>query len=92
MFFHQIPLPNGARNRAGSGGLPLRWVHAAGGPEEMPANDTIPPEGVSLLLQRLDRIAATLAALLGGNVSPTPGGAFPQTARGNQKGLRLYSS
>jgi hypothetical protein len=30
----------------------------------MPANDTVPPEGVSLLLLRLDRIEATLAALV----------------------------
>jgi hypothetical protein len=46
------------------GELHLRWTDAAGGPEEMPANDTVPPEGVRLLLQRLDRIEAALAELV----------------------------
>ena len=30
----------------------------------MPVNDVVPPEGVALLLQRLDRIEETLAALV----------------------------
>jgi transposase len=32
--------------------------------EKMPVNDVVPPEGVTLLLQRLDRIEETLAALV----------------------------